>query len=99
MFNFKRLLDESVRWLIANKRIEEAKVIIEKVAKFNKVDLNEVLPILEAGTEDVEIKPLTESTTEEHIPLEIHKAKKEDIYTILKHRTLLKTTAVMSFAW
>jgi hypothetical protein len=37
-------LDESVRWLIANKRIEEAKVIIEKVAKFNKVNLNEVLP-------------------------------------------------------
>ena len=69
------------------------------MAKFNNVDLNEVLPILDVGTEDVEIKPLTEPTPEENIPLEIHKAKKEDIYTILKHRTLLKTTAVMSFAW
>ena len=98
-FISQRLLDESVRWLIANKRIEEAKVIIEKVAKINKVNLNEVLPFLEAGTEDVEIQPLTESTPEENIPLEIHKAKKEDIYTILKHRTLLKTTVVMSFAW
>jgi hypothetical protein len=45
----------------------------------------------------VEIQPLTESTPEENIPLEIHKAKKEDIYTILKHRTLTKQTDEIIF--
>ncbi|XP_052061721.1 organic cation transporter protein-like [Mytilus californianus] len=46
-----RILDESLRWLIANKKMKQAKVLVKKVARFNKVKLEKVLPLLEGDAE------------------------------------------------
>ncbi|KAL5004640.1 hypothetical protein ScPMuIL_018096 [Solemya velum] len=42
-----RLIDESLRWLIANGKIEEARRVLEKAARINKVDSTEVMGILD----------------------------------------------------
>ena len=38
-----RLVDESLRWLIANGKVEESKAIIRKACRANKKNFNEVL--------------------------------------------------------
>lgn len=48
------MLDESLRWLIANGRNDKAEKIIRKAAKINKVDINDVLQTIEE-MEKVEI--------------------------------------------
>lgn len=45
LINFS-LIDESLRWLLANDRFEEACAVITKAAKMNGVDENEILPYL-----------------------------------------------------
>ncbi|XP_071176687.1 organic cation transporter protein-like [Mytilus edulis] len=88
------ILDESLRWLIANKKMKQAKAVVIKVARFNKVKLEKVLPLLEG---EAEMRLLQEPDLEK----DISSAKKpnESILTILKTKTLLKTSAIMSLTW
>ncbi len=53
LFVFYRVIPESVRWLVANKKYTEAECVLRKAAKFNGVSLPE-------DPFDVKKKSLTE---------------------------------------
>ncbi|XP_052099420.1 solute carrier family 22 member 5-like [Mytilus californianus] len=84
-----RIIDESLRWLIANKRADEAKTLVRKIAKFNKIDLNDILPLLQHDGKIVPF-PIHQNPKEE---------KRENILTIARHKILLKTSFIMAFTW
>lgn len=48
------MIDESLRWLIANGRIKEAKVIIHKACKRNKKQYDDVVSV--SGFRDFELR-------------------------------------------
>ena len=49
-----RLIDESLRWLIANGKIDRAKAILKKACKANKKDYNTI--VVESGFRDLELR-------------------------------------------
>jgi hypothetical protein len=59
-----RILHESLRWLIANNRTKQARIEVNKIAKINKVKLDDVLPLLESENE------MTSLTKSEEVPKE-----------------------------
>ncbi|CAC5394093.1 SLC22A4_5 [Mytilus coruscus] len=83
------IIDESLRWLIANKRADEAKTLVRKIAKFNKVDLNDILPLIQHDGK-IDPFPIHQNPKEE---------KRENILTIARHKILLKTAFIMAFTW
>lgn len=84
-----RIVDESLRWLIANKRADEAKTLVRKIAKFNKVDFNDILPLIQHNG-DIDPRFIHQNPKEE---------KRENILTIARHKILLKTAFIMAFTW
>ena len=46
-----RYLDESLRWLVANGRKEEAVRVLERAARVNRQDLSAVLKTLYSNTD------------------------------------------------
>jgi predicted RNA-binding protein with PUA domain len=40
------MMDESVRWLLSNGRLDEAKKILKKAARWNKIDYKQVEAVL-----------------------------------------------------
>lgn len=97
-----RVQDESLRWLAANGKMEAADKVIQKVARWNKInyeDLKKIvdkrMALFEKGTDDVDAnKPTAEDT----IPRELI-VEKYSIFTILKNRNILLISMVMWFTW
>lgn len=88
-----RILHESLRWLIANNRTKQARIEVKKIAKINKVKLDDVLPLLESENE------MTSLTESEQVPKENANEKKDNLFTVVRHKRLLKTSAIISFTW
>ena len=42
---YVRLIDESLRWLIANGKVDQAKDMIKKACKTNKKNYNEIVTV------------------------------------------------------
>lgn len=97
-----RVQDESLRWLAANGKMEAADKVIQKVARWNKInyeDLKKIvdkrMAVFEKETNDVDAnKPTAEDT----IPRELI-VEKYSIFTILKNRNILLISMVMWFTW
>ena len=51
---YLRLIDESLRWLIANGKIDRAKAILKKACKTNKKDYNTIF--VKSGLRDLELR-------------------------------------------
>ena len=88
-----RILHESLRWLIANNRTKQARIEVNKIAKINKVKLDDVLPLLESENE------MTSLTKSEEAPKEDSKQKRDNLFTVVRHKRLLKISAIMAFTW
>ncbi|VDI68520.1 MFS transporter, OCT family, solute carrier family 22 (organic cation transporter), member 4/5 [Mytilus galloprovincialis] len=91
------ILDESLRWLIANKKMTKARLQVKKIARINKVNVDDVLPLLE---DEIEItSPLKEPDLLVNVDKQDRNPNRENLFTILQHKLLLKTTGIMAFTW
>lgn len=102
--------------------MEEAEKLVDKIAKFNKVDIDEVLPLLtqkngiDASIIIAENKVVlsTVNTDNKEDPRTANTDNKinssiiitgnktirsENILSIFRHKTLLKTAVIMAFTW
>lgn len=78
------MIPESTRWLLSNQRIAEAKILIQQVAKENKVTIT-----------DEQLTNLLESDTK---PKESNEPK-ASILDIFKHPNLRKRSFIIFFDW
>ncbi|CAC5425496.1 SLC22A4_5 [Mytilus coruscus] len=94
------ILDESLRWLVANKRMKQATVMVRKIAKINNIKLEDVLPLLESKSEvTMPLNKLDEVNGEQEQPHLEKTDTKENFLTVLTNRSLLKISAIMTFIW
>ncbi|KAK3094450.1 hypothetical protein FSP39_001873 [Pinctada imbricata] len=108
------ILDESLRWLVANKRYKEAANNIRKAAKWNKKDAEKILPLL--YTKNQESDPLNEADKEDNAYTkvktkpnfsEVHskegmKQDSSNRYTmmdILRNKILLRNSIILWYTW
>ncbi|XP_065945028.1 solute carrier family 22 member 6-A isoform X2 [Magallana gigas] len=92
--------DESLRWLVANGKKEAADKVIHKVARWNKINYDDLKMIVDkrmASTEQNTQKADKNGTTTENTPQEKLAVEKYSIVTILKHRRILITSLIMWF--
>lgn len=90
-------MDESLRWLIANKKMTKARLQVKKIARINKVNVDDVLPLLE---DEIEMtSPLKEPDLLVNVDKQDRNPNRENLFTILQHKLLLKTTGIMAFTW
>lgn len=97
-----RVQDESLRWLVANGKKEAADKVIHKVARWNKINYDDLKIIVDkrmASTEQNTLKADKNGTTTENTPQEKLAVEKYSIVTILKHRRILITSLIMWFTW
>lgn len=97
-----RVQDESLRWLVANGKKEAADKVIHKVARWNKINYDDLKIIVDkrmASTEQNTQKADKNGTTTENTPQEKLAVEKYSIVTILKHRRILITSLIMWFTW
>ncbi|XP_064609449.1 organic anion transporter 3-like [Liolophura sinensis] len=83
-------LDESLRWLLSNGRTEEARRIIDKAAKMNGINPDDISIALHASQNNIDKD--TDKDTDK-------KERKSNLLDIFRHRKLRKTAFIMCFAW
>lgn len=92
----RRFLDESLRWLLANGRTEEARRIIDKAVKMNGIDPDDTKQVTEEClAESIALHAAKNNTNEDTGK----KEKKSNLLDVFRHRKLRKTAFIMCFAW
>ena len=86
-----RLIDESLRWLVGNKRTRKAKDLVAKIARINNIDSADIVFLLEQRPLNTDQNNLNKYSNQ--------KEERENIFSVLKNKTLLKISAIMSFTW
>lgn len=110
-FFILRLMDESVRWLLSNGRVDEAKRILKKAARWNNVDYKDIEAVLKESvnlTDDEVIEESIEHLTSKP-PKQIEENRKDvgyeqdlEKYTvidILKTPSLRINTFILWYSW
>ena len=85
------MIDESLRWLVANKRTRKAKDLVAKIARINNIDSADIVFLLEQRPLNTDQNNLNKYSNQ--------KEERENIFSVLKNKTLLKISAIMSFTW
>ncbi|XP_033730386.1 solute carrier family 22 member 6-A-like, partial [Pecten maximus] len=102
------IYNESVRWLLANGKTEEAKKILRKAAKMNNVDEKQIMDIVDKviavelnAKEGDDIDEKTNMMPEEPINDKRTKNKlpKYTIFTLFKKRRIAMVTTIMIIVW
>lgn len=98
--DYFRLLEESVRWLLCNGKTEEAKRILKKAARWNKVDyymvekaLNENVHFVDSETEQLK------NNESEGVNADEALGKKYTMIDILKNPSLRVNTLILWYSW
>lgn len=104
------MIDESLRWLIANGRTTEARTIVDKACRLNRVDLISFLNKLNLN-EDLLIQIQRDDRSDNrqgstHMDgqssaeqTKIIKVEKYSFLDILKNKQLLFTSLILWYAW
>lgn len=97
-----RVQDESLRWLAANGKMEAADKVIQKVARWNKINYEDLKKIVDKRMalfeKETDVVDANKPTAEDTIPRELI-VEKYSIFTILKNRNILLISMVMWFTW
>ncbi|XP_033750790.1 solute carrier family 22 member 6-A-like [Pecten maximus] len=103
------MFDESVRWLLANDKTEEAKTILRKAARMNRVDEKQIMDIVDRvvavdfkAEEGEDIDEETNTMPEDPINSNTKGQNRLPQYTILtlfKRRRIAMITTIMIIVW
>lgn len=106
------MLDESLRWVIANGRIDEARRIINNACRWNKKDYDEILKTvgLEQRAEELEDleavntenKEITEAKPNGCVEIKTDKnigVEKYPILLFFKHPHIRRVSLILWYAW
>lgn len=109
-YTFVRILDESLRWLIANGKRKKARILIRKAARINKVDIDDLIDQQQKATahgEQITYVDRTQSSEVESVGFHVETTSEPDTTLsmklsplhILKNRHLLVTSLIMWYTW
>lgn len=105
-----RFLDESIRWLFANRRHEEALALITKACRLNKADETVVMAkayaciqntcsLEEEVDTEVVINQSKNTAVVQYTEISWQKQSKYTLIHVLRSSTLRRTAIVMFFGW
>lgn len=109
-----RFLDESLRWLVANGKTGDAEKVVRRAARWNNVNPEDSVKVLlqtKHNLREIEITLLTHDKTlnsEEMQHLyhldskavrEVGKVERYNVFTIVKHKTILKFSVILWITW
>ena len=102
-----RMLDESLRWLIANAKIEKAKEIIKKACRWNRKDYNQVMHEIAMSTGQLgDLDTLNNINNQEGEEQVTHKGNEEDLgveqYTLIdifRHKMIRNVSFIIWYTW
>lgn len=101
-----RFLDESLRWLVANRKIGTASKVVRRAARWNNVNPEKLLTILLQTEHNIpedtqDKKHYTEEIerTCENRVTETRKVERYNISTIVRHKIVLKYSLILWITW
>jgi hypothetical protein len=101
-----RLFDESLRWLMANGRLEEAEKVVRKAAKMNKKKFDDVISDVRKKMAELErLEGRQEKAEMSYVQPDVDysprntEVKKYSMLTILKDRLILTNSVIIWFIW
>lgn len=100
LFNKSRIQDESLRWLAANGKREAADKVMHKVARWNKINYDELKKIVDKKMDS--IKPDTHKVNETETTTNSapsHVVEKYSALTILRNKSIFLISLILWFIW
>ncbi|XP_061193358.1 organic cation transporter protein-like isoform X2 [Saccostrea echinata] len=95
--------DESLRWLAANGKKEEADRVIRKVAKWNKLNYEDLRKIVEgkmALTKTVSVQQIEDKKSDQlYQKSDLPLVEKYSFLTILRNKNIFAISLIMWFTW
>eukprot|EP00105_Crassostrea_gigas_P043664 XP_019927812.1 PREDICTED: organic cation transporter protein-like [Crassostrea gigas] len=102
------LFDESLRWLMANGRLDEAEKVVRKASKMNKMSFDKVISIVKAKMTEMEaldkktgpilVASEPDAVIKNYIPKNTE-VKKYSMIDILRDRLILVNSTIIWFVW
>ncbi|XP_048733416.2 organic anion transporter 3-like [Ostrea edulis] len=93
--------DESLRWLVVNGKQKEVERIVRKVAKWNKLNYDDLKKIVKKNLvfQQNDHEEIGGNLLEKDPEVDTSNVEKYSIITIFKHKSILVVTIMMCFAW
>ena len=90
-----RIIPESVRWLLTQKKYDRAKTIIQRIAKFNKRNIPEDVKLITSDS------VLLQNGTEDHASGENLKKREytPSVLDMFKNKVLFKRSVILFYIW
>ncbi|CAG5118358.1 unnamed protein product [Candidula unifasciata] len=96
------IIDESLRWLVTNKRHAQIEQLLQKAARRNKIDLETVLGLLKRGVVHMTMTALDKADVRENnnVIAPVQAVPKEMfLMAFVKNKHVLLTTVISCYMW